>query len=163
MSGLPPVTLGGAPVSSTRIRSLLESGAMEEAAAALGAPYFSEGPVVPGRRLGHALGFPTLNLAWSPQLCPRFGVYAVRVNGAKSPAPLLGVANYGLRPTVEPAATEPRLEVHVLVDCPYGAGDVLTVEWLRFVRPELKFAGMDELRAQIARDRAAVAADFSLP
>jgi riboflavin kinase/FMN adenylyltransferase len=85
-------------------------------------------------------------------------VYAVRISGPKSAAWLPAVANYGLRPTVE-TASEPRLEVHVLADCPFGEGDHVKVEWLHFLRPEMKFASLDELRAQIARDRdAAIAA-----
>lgn len=154
----PRVSLDGEPVSSTRIRSLLEAGEMDAASAALGFSYFAEGVVVLGKRLGRTLGFPTLNLAWAPQLRPRFGVYAVRVSGPKSLAPLPGVANYGLRPTVEQAA-EPRLEVHVLGACPFAEGDAVTVEWLRFLRPEMKFAGVEELRAQIGRDRS-VAEEF---
>jgi riboflavin kinase/FMN adenylyltransferase len=148
----PRVNLNGEPISSSRIRAALETGDVAAANAMLGYVYFSEGVVTPGKRLGHAIGFPTLNLAWSPGLRPRFGVYVVRVNGAKSAASLPAVANYGLRPTVE-QTTVPRLEVHVLGDCPYGAGDAVVVEWLGFVRPEMKFAGVDELRAQIARDR----------
>jgi riboflavin kinase/FMN adenylyltransferase len=146
------VNLDGEPISSTRIRGLLEAGEVAAASAALGYTYFAEGVVVPGKRLGRTLGFPTLNLAWLPQLRPRYGVYAVRISGPKSPAPLPGVANYGLRPTVEQAG-EPRLEVHVLGACPLGEGDTVTVEWLRFLRPEMKFGGMEELSAQIGRDR----------
>ena len=56
---------------------------------------------------------------------------------------------------------EPRLEVHVLGDCALGEGDHLKIEWLRFLRPEMKFASVDELRAQIARDRAAAEAFFA--
>ena len=58
---------------------------------------------------------------------------------------------------------EPRLEIHLLVACPYGAGDPVTVEWVRFLRPERKFSGIDELRSQIARDVAEARAEFSLP
>jgi riboflavin kinase/FMN adenylyltransferase len=157
----PRVNLDGEPISSTRIRGLIEAGEIAAANTLLGYTYFSAGVVVPGKRLGRGLGFPTLNLAWSPGLRPRFGVYVVQVSGAKSAAPLPGVANYGLRPTVE-QASEPRLETHLLGECPFDAGDEITVEWLRFVRPEQKFAGLGDLRAQIARDRAAAAADFSL-
>ena len=157
----PRVNLDGEPISSTRIRALLEAGEIAAANALLGYTYFAAGVVAPGKRLGRGLGFPTLNLPWSPGLRPRFGVYAVRVSGAKSAAPLPGVANYGLRPTVE-RSTEPQLEMHVLGPCPFDAGDAITVEWLRFLRPEMKFSGVDELRAQIAKDCAAVAADFSL-
>lgn len=156
----PRVNLDGEPVSSSRIRAALEAGAMAAANAMLGYAYFAEGTVTPGKRLGRTLGFPTLNVAWSPELRPRFGVYAVRVSGAQSAAPLPAVANYGLRPTVE-HATEPRLEVHVLGACPYEAGDAVTVEWQHFLRPERKFSGVDELRAQIRRDREEAAAFFA--
>ena len=113
-----------------------------------------------GKRLGRSIGFPTLNIPWAPELRPRFGVYAVRLSGPRASDPLPGVANYGVRPTVE-NTSEPRLEVHVLGPCPFGEGDTVTVEWLRFVRPERKFAGIEELRSQIARDRAAAAASFA--
>jgi riboflavin kinase / FMN adenylyltransferase len=117
---------------------------------------------VPGAHLGRKLGFPTLNLGWEPEVPPCFGVYTVRVSGAKSPGPLPAVANYGLRPTVESDA-HPRLEAHVLGPCPFGEGDPITVEWLRFLRPEKKFANAGELRAQIAQDVATARAEFGLP
>lgn len=157
----PRVSLDGEPISSTGIRSLLQAGDVTAANARLGYTYFAAGVVTPGKRLGRGLGFPTLNLAWSPALRPRYGVYVVRVVGPKSATPLPGVANYGLRPTMEQAA-EPRLESHVLGPCPIDAGETIKVEWLRFLRPEKKFATLDELRAQIGRDRDAAAADFSL-
>jgi riboflavin kinase / FMN adenylyltransferase len=158
----PRVNLDGEPISSTRIRALIEQGEMGAAAALLGYVYFTEGPVVPGKRLGRGIGFPTLNVRWSPDLRPRFGVYTVRVLGERSVEALPAVANYGLRPTVE-STTEPRLEIHVLGRCPYGEGDRITAEWLRFMRPELKFSGVDELQARIALDVAAARQDFSLP
>jgi riboflavin kinase/FMN adenylyltransferase len=153
----PRVNLDGEPISSTRIRGLLEAGEVAAANTLLGYSYFAEGVVRPGKRLGRGLGFPTLNLAWSPGLRPRYGVYVVRVASAKSAEPLPAVANYGLRPTVE-QTTEPRLESHILGPCPIDAGDEIKVEWLRFLRPEMKFSGLDELRAQIERDRDAARA-----
>lgn len=147
----PRVKKEGQPVSSTRIRAQLAAGDLEAANALLGYDYFAEGVVVPGKRLGRAIGFPTLNVAWAPELRPRLGVYAVRVSGPKSATPLPAVANYGLRPTVE-QATEPRLEAHALGECPFTEGDAVTVEWLRFLRPEMKFANVEDLRGQIARD-----------
>lgn len=155
----PRVNLDGEPISSTRIRAQLQAGDIEAANALLGYTYFAAGVVAPGKQLGRKLGFPTLNITWAPDLQPRFGVYAVQVRGAKADTALPGVANYGLRPTVENTA-EPRLEVHLLGECPFVAGDEVTVEWLRFLRSERKFAGVDELRAQIARDRGAAAAVF---
>ncbi len=149
----PRVNFDGEPISSTRIRGLLESGDVAAANALLGYTYFAEGPVVHGKHMGRTIGFPTLNLAWAPDLRPRYGVYVVRVAGAKTVEALPGVANYGLRPTLE-QAVEPRLEVHLLADCPYGPGDNVTVKWLRFLRPEMKFGGLEELKSQIAKDRA---------
>lgn len=143
-----PVQLNGEPVTSTRIRTLLEAGQVAAANALLGYAYFSPGRVIPGRKLARQLGYPTLNLAWDPELRPRFGVYQVTVDG------LPGVANYGVRPTVE-AAGAPWLETHVLGSCLYGTGDHISVEWRRFIRPEQKFSSIDELKAQVARDVAA--------
>jgi len=164
----PRVNENGEPISSTRIRASLQAGEIEDANIMLGYNYFAEGIVTPGRALGRALGFPTLNIAWEPELRPRFGVYAVRVSGEtksgeKIHAAAAGVANYGLRPTVEQGAARPRLETHLLgpgspgagsAPCPFDAGDKIRVEWLRFIRPEIKFPGVAELTAQIARDRA---------
>ena len=151
------INQNGEPISSTRIRGYLEEGRIEEANALLGYSYFAEGVVIPGKKLGRTIGFPTLNVSWEPDLRPRLGVYAVRVSGSKSPLPLPGVANYGVRPTVESAATVPVLETHLLGACPFTAGDGIKVEWLRFLRPEQKFANLDELRGQIARDCQAAA------
>jgi riboflavin kinase/FMN adenylyltransferase len=58
-------------------------------------------------------------------------------------------------------STEPRLEVHVLGDCPFGEGDAIRVEWRRFLRPEARFASLADLRDQIARDRDAAAKFFA--
>ncbi|HZZ19047.1 MAG TPA: riboflavin biosynthesis protein RibF [Opitutaceae bacterium] len=158
----PRVNLDGEPISSTRIRERICSGDMKGAAALLGYVYRAEGTVVHGKHLGRTIGFPTLNLGWSPDLRPLYGVYAVRVSGSKSYGWLPAVANYGLRPTVE-QSSEPRLEIHLLVSCPYGAGDPVAVEWVRFLRPERKFAGLEELKAQIALDVLEARAEFSLP
>jgi riboflavin kinase/FMN adenylyltransferase len=155
----PRVNLDGEPISSTRIRALLLTGEIAGVNALLGYSYFAAGRVTGGKRLGRTIGFPTLNLVWSPGLRPRLGVYTVRVTGPKSPQAHPGVANYGLRPTVE-QSTEPRLESHILGDCPFTQGDDITVEWLRFLRPEMKFGGVDELRVQIARDREQATAAF---
>jgi riboflavin kinase/FMN adenylyltransferase len=158
----PRVNFNGEPISSTRIRGLLSDGDIVQANALLGRTYAANGVVRPGKRLGRTIQFPTLNLHWNPGLKPRYGVYMVRVTGEGVTAGLPAIANYGLRPTVE-AVTEPRLETHVLGACPFGEGDEITVEWLKFLRPEMKFSGLDELRAQIGRDVAAARAEFFLP
>lgn len=156
----PRVNLNGEPISSSRIRSAIESGEIASANRMLGYAYFAQGAVLPGKKLGRTLGFPTMNLAWSPDLRPRFGVYVVRVTGEKSNSALRAVANYGLRPTVE-QTSEPRLEVHVLDVCPFEVGDEITVEWLHFLRPEKKFTDVEELRIQIGRDREEAEAFFA--
>jgi riboflavin kinase/FMN adenylyltransferase len=147
----PRLNRNGAPISSSRVRELLASGEIEQASELLGYPYFSESVVEEGRRLGRTLGFPTLNLCWEPELAPRYGVYAVRIAGA-SGCQLPGVANYGVRPTVE-RTQRPLLEVHVLAETRLTYGDKVTVQWLRFLRPEKRFDGLEELRAQIEIDR----------
>ena len=147
----PRLNHNGAPISSSRIRELLATGALAETNALLGYSYFAEGVVARGRQLGRTIGFPTLNIAWEPDLQPAYGVYVVEIaTGAGQP--LRGVANYGLRPTVGPA-TSPRVEVHLLDESPLTYGDKITVNWLHFLRPESKFGSVDELRAQITVDR----------
>lgn len=148
----PRLQKNGRAISSTRIRELLKNGEMATANSLLGYSYFSEAQVVRGRQLGRELGFPTVNMVWEPELQPRFGVYAVRVSGGEADG-LPGVANYGLRPTVEDGAISPVLEVHLLgEDCPFTEDDFLKVEWETFLRPETKFAGLAELKTQVALD-----------
>ena len=147
----PRLNHNGAPISSSRIRELLAAGAIGEANALLGYAYFAEGVVEQGRQLGRTIGFPTLNLAWEPDFRPGYGVYVVEIPTASGQS-LPGVANYGLRPTVGPA-TRPRLEVHLLEESTLTYGDKITVDWLRFLRPESKFDSLDALRTQIAVDR----------
>ncbi len=147
----PRLNHNGAAISSSRIRELLAAGAMAEANALFGYSYFADGAVETGRRLGRTIGFPTLNISWEPELKPRFGVYAVKVFSGQA-APVPGVANYGLRPTVG-SATRPLLEVHLLERSPLTYGDQVSVHWLDFLRPESKFNSVDELRTQIALDR----------
>jgi riboflavin kinase/FMN adenylyltransferase len=69
------------------------------------------------------------------------------------------VANYGLRPTVE-RSTQPRIEAHLLVECPFGEGDAVRVEWLRFIRAEQKFSSISALTDQIGSDRREASAFF---
>ncbi|MBP7140526.1 MAG: riboflavin biosynthesis protein RibF [Opitutaceae bacterium] len=151
----------GEVVSSSRIRALLAEGDITGANALLGYAYFCEGVVTPGKRLGRTLGFPTLNLAWSPDLAPRFGSYVTRVRSIlEDDEPWLpAVANYGLRPTVE-QSSKPLLEVHVIGNCNLDAGDRICVEWLSFLRPERRFADVNELKSQINADLESARAYF---
>jgi riboflavin kinase/FMN adenylyltransferase len=148
----PRVNLNGEPISSTRVRGHLLKGEMVEANELLGDGYETRGRVSSGQRLGRKLGFPTLNLEWRAELKPAFGVYSVQVRSPDRKVVRQGIANFGLRPTLEAGGSEPRLEVHVLDDCPWGEGDQVRVEWLEFLRPEMKFADLEALRTQVSLD-----------
>jgi riboflavin kinase / FMN adenylyltransferase len=143
--------------SSTHIRELLKAGRPREAAALLGRFWEIDGRVQTGDRRGRTIGFPTANLGLGEFLRPAFGVYAVRVSGDGPDDPLAGaavdgVANLGLRPTV--GGLEPRLEAHLFDTDRDLYGRHLRVALVDFIRPEAKFAGLDALKAQIAKDAA---------
>ena len=146
------VHLGDETVSSSRIRQCLAAGELDLANAMLLRPYEAEGTIISGRRLGRTIGFPTVNLAWEPELKPAYGVYAVEVifKGEALPA----VANYGQRPTVESGPVAPLLEAHILRGPAPSTGDALRVRWIRRLRTEQKFADLSALQAQIAKDSA---------
>jgi len=148
--GVPPVRVDGEVVSSTLIRQAVAAGDLARAAALSGRPYALFGKVVEGRKLGRGLGFPTANVRVEAEMLPPYGVYAASADiGGRT---LAGVANLGVRPTVEKTGSVPMLEVHFFD----WQGDLyaqdLEVRLGAFMRPERKFAGMAELRAQIASD-----------
>jgi len=141
--------------SATHIRELLKAGKPREAAGLLGRFWEIDGRVAIGDRRGRTIGFPTANLGLDDYLHPAFGVYAVRVSGdgpddALAGRTVDGVANIGLRPTVGTLA--PRLEAHLFDTDVDLYGRHLRVALVDFIRPERKFAGLDELKAQIAAD-----------
>lgn len=144
----------GEAINSSRIRKELETGRIEQANTLLGYTYFSVERVVDGNKLGSKLGFPTLNMAWRPELKPMYGVYIVKARPKRSQEAYTGVANYGIRPTVT-KDLEPTLEVHLFnEDVTLRTGDELKVEWHAFLRPEKKYSSMEVLAAQIASDKA---------
>lgn len=142
----------GEPISSTRIRKELEAGNIDKANDLFGYNYRSYGTVVSGEKLGRKIGFPTLNVSWSPECRPKFGVYQVRFRSSEESRWEPGVANYGIRPTVSPADSNPLLEVHALEGTELVSGNSIEVEWLRFIRPEQKFQSVELLKEQIAKD-----------
>ncbi|MBU6419945.1 MAG: bifunctional riboflavin kinase/FAD synthetase [Proteobacteria bacterium] len=147
---VPPVADAQGPISSSRIRRLLQDGYPERAAVLLGRPCAVRGAVVHGDAKGRTIGFPTANILLGRHLEPQRGVYAVTAKiGA---AMVKGVANIGLRPTV--GGTESRLEVHFFDFEGDLYGQELSVQLRHFIRDEQKFASFDLLKAQIARDAA---------
>ncbi len=150
----PRVSLDGKPISSTRIRSSLVEGEIEQVNRLLGYAYRSQSEVSDGRKLGRTMGFPTLNLPWAPECQPKLGVYAVEVQLEGNDRVWQGVANYGVRPTVASAVeTQPVLEVHLFETPPFGTGSKLRVDWVAFLRAEKQFEDIEPLRDQITMDR----------
>ncbi|MEM7171392.1 MAG: bifunctional riboflavin kinase/FAD synthetase [Pseudomonadota bacterium] len=139
--------------SSTLVRYHLEQGNPTRAALLLGRYWEIEGRVQTGHQRGRHLGFPTANIALDDILRPAFGVYAVRacIDTGKSPKWHSGVANLGVRPTVD-GGNAPLLEVHLFDFSGDIYGQHLRVALVDFLRPEQKFDGLDALKAQIAED-----------
>ena len=152
LEAVPPVMVDGERVSSTRIRQAIRDGSLEAATRMLGRPYTMAGRVVEGRKLGRRLGFPTANVAVGEMLAPPDGVWAVRVAVAGGAA-LPGVANLGVRPTVDGSIRV--LEAHLFDFAGDLYGSEIEVEFVRFLRAEMRFASLDLLRGQIAEDAGA--------
>ena len=146
---IPEIRLEGQTVSSTLIRSLLESGETAKAVRFLGHPHILTGTVISGRHLGRTLGIPTANLS-VPEgiLVPKFGVYAARAvfDGQTRPA----VVNIGVRPTVDGHTVT--VEPWILDFDGDLYGHVLRLELTDFLRPEQKFASLEALRSEILRN-----------
>jgi len=154
--GLAAVALDHQTVSSTRIREAIRAGNLDSASQMLGRPYAISGRVVEGDRLGRQLGFPTANLDAASLILPPNGVY---FGSAKLKGQLYHVAlNLGLRPTVDAAAPQLRVEAHLLDFAGDLYGEELEVEIAGKLRDERKFASPAELREQIARDIAQIRA-----
>ncbi len=136
-------------ISSSAIRKLLATGRINLARRMLGRPYGVEGVIIRGNRRGHTIGFPTANLKPHNRVIPRYGVYATAtlIDGTWRKS----ITNIGVRPTFENDA-EPSIESYIFDFDSELYGDVLRVRFLHRIRDERKFAGLDELKAQIEKD-----------
>ena len=142
---------GGEWISSTRIRTCIAQGDLEQANRMLGRNFSLSARVVRGDQRGRQLGFPTANLQLpAGKIVPAYGVYACWVERAGDR--YAAVANLGVRPTVV-SQGEPVLEAHLLDFEGDLYGEQLSVELTHFLRPEQKFSGLTELKAQIELDR----------
>ncbi len=157
----------GLRVSSSAVREALARGDMAGTAALLGRPYSISGHVVHGRKLGRDLGFRTLNLRFAHWKPAASGIFAVLVHGLGEP--LEGVANLGIRPSLDPRDVNGGrvlLETHCL-QWPAHLGDegaygkIIRVELLHKLHDELRYDGLDALKAGIARDCDAARAFFA--
>ena len=150
----------GLRVSSSEVRSALAEGRMADAERLLGRPYQISGHVVHGRKLGRDLGFPTLNLRFAHWKPAASGIFVVNVHGLTE-HPLPGVANLGVRPSLDPGdinGGRVLLETHCLqwpagLGRDGGYGKIIRVELLHKLHDERKYDGLADLERGIAADR----------
>ena len=143
------VSLDGDVVSSTLIRNMIMAGEMEECAKYLGRNYDIGGEVVVGNRLGRSIGFPTSNIMIDESMVtPPNGVYITYCiyNGVKYPS----ITNVGIKPTI--GTFKKNMETHIFNFDKELYGKMIKIEFIKKTRDEVKFAGIDELSAQIAKD-----------
>ncbi|MGI4796478.1 MAG: bifunctional riboflavin kinase/FAD synthetase [Janthinobacterium lividum] len=159
LSVVPQLTDAQGPISSTRIRRLLQDGYPERAAADLGRPWALRGIVAHGDKRGRTIGFPTANVPLGRHIEPTRGVYAIT---ARLPDGTVvdGVANIGRRPTVD-EGLQSRVEANLFDWQGDLYGQEIAVALHAFLRAEQKFGSFDELRAQIATDAAQARAFLS--
>ena len=139
----------GAPASSRRVREALAAGDMATVNGCLGRRHSVRGPVVKGDQRGRTIGFPTANLAlWDELLLPGYGVYATYA--AIHDRRFAAATNVGVRPTVNGGGVT--IEAHLLDFDEDIYGEEMRLEFVRRIRPEMKFAGLDALKAQILAD-----------
>ena len=143
------ITLRGQRISSSKIRELLKNGRVNLARRMLGRPYGIEGQIIRGDQRGRTIGFPTANLKPTNRVIPKYGVYATAnlIEGEWHKS----ITNVGVRPTFD-GDKEPSIESYIFDFDGDLYGDVLRVRFLHRIRDEKKFGGIDELKAQIARD-----------
>jgi riboflavin kinase/FMN adenylyltransferase len=139
----------GLRISSTSVRQALKEDDLAQAEKLLGHPFVISGRVVHGDELGRTIGFPTANLPLRRQVSPVKGVFAVEVNGLGD-TPVPGVANIGTRPTV--SGVRQQLEVHLLDTNMNLYGRHIDVVLRHKIRNEQRFASLDALKTQIAKD-----------
>jgi riboflavin kinase / FMN adenylyltransferase len=152
------VSWDGGLVSSSRVRHSLATGRIRDVTGCLARPFHMRGEIVVGDKRGRTIGFPTANLqVWEELLLPGNGVYAARawVNGQSYGA----ATNVGVRPTVD--GTTLRIEAHLLDFSGDIYGAEMRLDFLERVRPELRFDGLDALKAQISQDVEAVRAIYA--
>ncbi|WNS79685.1 bifunctional riboflavin kinase/FAD synthetase [Domibacillus sp. DTU_2020_1001157_1_SI_ALB_TIR_016] len=146
---------GEEKVSSTKIRELLSEGLVRDASDLLGRPYRMHGTVIHGDKRGRKMGFPTANIEPDDDyFLPRTGVYAVKIRVKNEWHE--GVCNVGFRPTFKsPDKPVLSIEVHIFQYTGDIYGEEVEVDWFIRLRGEQKFSGIEELAAQIERDKKA--------
>ena len=142
---IPPQKINNEIISSTKIRKLLSEGNIEKANLMLGQNFSIEGKIVKGNQIGRTIGFRTANLVYPPELIELpYGVYAVDTTYGK------GIANFGIRPTINGSHTS--LEAHILNFEKEIYGEIINVNFNKMIRTEKKFPSLDALKKQINLD-----------
>ncbi len=146
----------GVPISSTYIRELIRNGKVEEANKLLGYDLWYRLPVIHGNKIGRTLNFPTINqIIPDTNIIPKFGVYKSFVTlGDRN---YRSITNIGVKPTVENRAdgTGAVMETHIIGFDGVLYGERVSVSLVSYLRPEQKFASLEELKAQMAADKEA--------
>lgn len=148
---IPPFQYEGAVVSSTRIREKLKAGEVEQASKLLGRTYYVRGHVEKGFQRGRSIGVPTANIHPDVEFIPRQGVYCTltKFGGHMHPS----VTNIGVNPTFQEGGKGPvKIETHIFDFDAHLYGLEVEVYLLHFIRDEVKFSGIDELKEQIKKD-----------
>ncbi len=150
---IPELVLNDVIISSTKIRKSLAEGNVSEANEALGYPYFFEGQVVEGNKLGRTIGYPTANIKLpdSNKIIPSNGVYTVKVVVKASENIYNGMMNIGTRPTID--GSKRVIEVNIFDFDQQIYSEQLRIYVENFLRPEVKFSGLEELKNQLAKDK----------
>lgn len=139
--------------SSTIVRNALSSGDIGTANKVLGYPYYIKGKVVSGFHIGRKIGFPTANIEVDEdKLVPMNGVYSVKVGERR------GMMNIGFRPTLD-NGPQRSIEVHIFDFADNLYGQELKIEFMKFLRPERKFEGIEDLIKQLEQDKKACLSD----
>jgi riboflavin kinase/FMN adenylyltransferase len=149
--GVEPVVGAGETISSTRVRRSLAHGEVESAAAMLGRPFFVDGSVYRGERMGRKLGFPTINVHVENELMPAHGVYVTAVHIPSFGRVFQSVTNIGVRPTVY-ENYKVTVESHLLDFTADLYSEAVRLFFLQRLRDEKVFASSMELVSQIRRD-----------
>lgn len=149
-------------VSSTKIREFLMKGDLDVANKYLGYEYFISGNVVEGNQIGRKIGFPTANIEIPEpyKQVPKDGVYAVRVN--LNSDSYFGMLNIGSRPTIEPQPGLKNIEVHILNFDQKIYNQTITVSFVKRIRDEKKFDGIEELTNQLSLDKIEISKIFNI-
>lgn len=143
-------------ISSTAIRNLIAGGQLEQAREMLGYHYYLAGTIVEGNRIGREMGFPTANIhPMDPyKLIPMDGVYAIRAElGGEVYG---GMLNIGFRPTIDSASAVKTIETHLFGASGDFYDEKVVIHFIKRVRDEMKFSGIDALRKQLELDKATI-------